>query len=103
MTNESACVSEKGIRKWFTEIREYFDEEGLSEVIQEPKRMFNADETGFNICPKTGRVLVEKACKNVYEIEKRPAKENITELFTFSAAGAVCSPLIIYPYKRIPD
>jgi hypothetical protein len=96
-------VSEKDIRKWFTEIRCYIDEEDLFEVIQDPRRVFNADETGFNICPKTGKVLAEKGCKNVYEIEKGPAKENITVLFTFSAAGSVCSPLIIYPYKRIPD
>lgn len=103
VTNASACVSEQDIRKWFQEIQQYIDEEELSDVIQDPKRVFIADETGFNICPKTGKVLAEKGCKNVYLIEKGSAKENITVLFTFSAAGHVFQPMIIYPYKRIPD
>ncbi|CAG9128677.1 unnamed protein product [Plutella xylostella] len=30
-------------------------------------------ETGFNICPKSGKVLAEKGSKNVYQIEKAPA------------------------------
>lgn len=64
---------------------------------------FNADETGFNICPKSGKVLAEKGSKNVYQIEKAPAKENLTVMFTFSASGQLCHPMIIYPYKRIPD
>lgn len=103
VTNASACVSEQDIRKWFQEIKQYFDEESLLEVIGDPTRVCNADETGFNVCPKTGKILAQKGCKNVYEVEKSSAKENITVLFTFSAAGVVCDPLIIYPFKRIPD
>lgn len=103
VTNASACVSELDIKKWFDEIQQYLIEENLNDVIQDPRRIFNADETGFNICPKTGKVLAEKGCKNVYEIEKAGAKENITVMFSFSAAGLSCNPMIIYPYKRIPD
>lgn len=40
---------------------------------------------------------------NVYEIEQGTAKEAITTLFTFSAAGQVMKPLIVYPYIRIPN
>lgn len=41
--------------------------------------------------------------KNVYEIDQGTAKEDITTLFTFSAAGLKLTPLNIYPYKRIPN
>lgn len=82
--------------------KKYIDDEDLSLVIQDPTRVFNADESGFNICPKTNKVLAEKGSKNLYEIEKSSAKENLTVLFTFSATGQVCNPFI-YPYKRIPD
>lgn len=87
VTTASACVSEDDIRKWFREIQEYINEEGLNEAIEDPRRIFNADETGFNICPKTGKVLAGKGEKNVYQIEKGSAKENITDLFTLFSSG----------------
>lgn len=72
-------------------------------MLKDPTRIFNADETGFNICPKSGKVLAEKGSRNVNQIEKAPAKENITVMLTFSTSSHVCYPMIIYPYKRIPD
>lgn len=103
VTNASSCVSEQDIRKWFSEINQYFVEHGLADVLKDPTRIFNADETGFNICPKSGKVLAEKGSRNVNQIEKTPAKENITVMLTFSTSSHVCYPMIIYPYKRIPD
>lgn len=41
--------------------------------------------------------------RNVYDIEHGNSKENITALMTFSAAGHVVTPLIVYPYVRIPN
>lgn len=41
--------------------------------------------------------------RNVYDIEHANSKENITVLMTFSAAGHVVTPLIVYPYLRIPN
>lgn len=99
----SACVTEADIRKWFSEVGAYFKEKDLSEVLKNPSRVFNGDETGFQICPATGRVLAEKGTKNVYTIEKGASKENVTVMFTFSASGEICAPMIVYPYKRIPE
>lgn len=81
-----------GIRKWFTEIGQTLNEDHFSEAIQHQTRVFNADEIGFNICPKPGSVFAEKWCKNMYQIEKGPAKKNMTVLCTFSAAGTFCTP-----------
>ncbi|GBP20461.1 Tigger transposable element-derived protein 6 [Eumeta japonica] len=69
----------------------------------DPKRVFNADETGFQLCPFTGRVLAAKGDKNIYAVEQGNSKENVTVLFTFSADGRTCPPLIVFPYKRLPE
>lgn len=95
-------MSETNIRKWFEEISEYINKQDLHEAIADPTRIFNADETGFNMCPKTEKFLAKIGCKNVYQVEKGSAKENITALFTFSASGLVLKLMIIYSYKRIP-
>nr|CAH7753589.1 unnamed protein product [Callosobruchus chinensis] len=44
-----------------------------------------------------------KGSKNVYSVERSSAKENITVLFTFSADGTICVPMVVYPYQRIPE
>ncbi|GBP43818.1 hypothetical protein EVAR_82250_1 [Eumeta japonica] len=63
VTKASACVSETDIKKWFLEIKNYLTSENLLDVILDPKRVFNADETGFQLCPSTGRVLAAKETK----------------------------------------
>lgn len=103
VTTASSCVSEKDIRKWFQEISAYTKEKKLEDVINDPTRIFNGDETAFQICPNTGKVLACKGDKNVYAVESGASKENLTVMFSFSASGKVCPPMIIYPYKRIPE
>lgn len=103
VTKASSCVSENDIREWFHEVRSYINEKGISEVLNQPHRVFNADETNFQICQSTGLVLAEKGARNVYNIEHSKAKESITALFTFSAAGDICCPFIVYPYQRLPE
>lgn len=99
----SACITEKDIRGWFQDIHNYFNENNLLSVLEHPSRIFNADETNFELCNSTGRVLTEKGTKNVYSTEISKAKESITVLFTFSASGDTCCPFIVYPYQRLPE
>lgn len=103
VTSASACVSENDIRKWFADIQKYIEEKSLENVIKDPSRIFNGDETGFLICPESGKVLAPRGCKNVYTIDRGSSKENITVMFTFSADGKICSPMVVFPYKRIPE
>lgn len=97
----SACVSEWDIRKWFKDIKAYLDSKNLN--IDDPSRIYNGDESGFQICPETGKVFAGIGTRNVYSVEKGSPKENITVMFSFSASGLTCPPMIIYPYKRIPE
>ena len=71
VTAASSRVSEENIRKWFDEVQDYIRE-------NDPSRIFNEDETGFQMCPSTGRVLAEKGAKKVYSIDEGSPKENIT-------------------------
>ncbi|KAK9754853.1 DDE superfamily endonuclease [Popillia japonica] len=48
------------------------------------------------------KVIAPKGCKNVYEVEQGDAKQNLTVMFSFSAAGIVTPPLVVYPNKRLP-
>lgn len=101
VSSASACVSEADIRKWFAEIKIYLKSKDID--MEDPSRIFNGDETGFQICPQTGKVFAAKGEKNVYSIEKGSAKDNITVMFSFAASGIMCPPMIIFPYKRIPE
>lgn len=101
VTSASANVSEQNIRKWFDGIHQYLSDENLSIILNDPSRVFNGDETGFSLCPKTKSVLGPKGAKDVYEVAKGNEKENLTVMFTFNAAGIMCHPMVIYSYKRI--
>lgn len=103
VTQSSACVSEPNIRKWFAEIHSYLSENNLLNILNDPRRVFNGDESGFQLCPKTGKVLAAKGTKNVYNVETDSAKESLTVMFTFSAAGFSCPPMVVYNYQRIPQ
>lgn len=97
-----ATVTESKLREWFDELTCYLHEENAKDVLQDPKRLYNLDETGVSVCPKSGKLLGPKKYRNFYEIAAGPEKECITVLCTFSAAGDSIDPMIVYAYKRIP-
>jgi len=68
VTAASACVSEEDIKKWFSDIHGYLVKEGLDDILNDPSRLFNGDESGFALCLKTKTVLAPKGSKDVYEV-----------------------------------
>ena len=94
-------VTEDDILRWFAVIKGYLDSKDLLEVINNPERIFNTDESAFYLQPKAGRVLVRKGEKNVYTASG-DEKENLTVLVTANAAGVLAPPMIVYPYERLP-
>lgn len=69
--------------------------------MNDPRRVFNTDESAFFLQPKSGRVLVRKGEKNVYN-SSGDDKENLTVLITANAAGDLAPPMIVFPYERLP-
>ncbi|XP_072380801.1 uncharacterized protein [Diabrotica undecimpunctata] len=101
ITAASSVVAEADIRNWFTNVEDYLKEKQLFEILEDPSRIYNGDETCFWLCPKNKKVLAPRGVKNVYEIQHH-SKNNIIVMFTFSACGVVTPPMIIYAYKRLP-
>ena len=97
-----AFVTEMNIRSWFDDLKNYLKEVNAEDILAEPQRIINADETNFQLCTKSGKVLAPRKWQNVYEVMEGNEKETLTVLGTFSADGAVLPPMIVYPYVKIP-
>ncbi|CAH0721901.1 unnamed protein product, partial [Brenthis ino] len=102
INNARAAVTENRVRFWFKDLKEYMKSIDALDVFDDPSRIFNGDETGFSLCPKSGKVLGPRGYKNLYIIKKTNDKENISVLIVFSADGKICPPLVIFPYVRPP-
>ncbi|KAJ8911212.1 hypothetical protein NQ315_014924 [Exocentrus adspersus] len=99
LTASRAAVSKKSIETWFEEIKNYFISSNIT--IEEPERIFNADESAFFLSPKGNSVLAKKGSKTVYDRSGND-RECLTVLITANAAGCLAPPMVMYPYERIP-
>ncbi|XP_067215467.1 uncharacterized protein [Linepithema humile] len=95
-----ASVTEDILRGWFKEIEQHLVKNQLIDI--DGARIFNCDESAFYLCPKGERVLVRKGDKAVYNFTQNDEKECLTVLFMTNATGALVSPMIVFPYERIP-
>ncbi|KAK9694568.1 hypothetical protein QE152_g33436 [Popillia japonica] len=98
-----AIVTEEFIRTWFRDLSKFLESKNCKDIMDNPQRIFNGDESGFALCPKTGKVLAQRGWKNSYQIKPGNDKENITVLIVFNADGNTCPPLVIFPYIRPPS
>lgn len=91
------AVTEQKIRNWFEEVKKMLGDD--VEVLNNPTRIFNMDESGFALAPKTGVILGPRG-KSVYDERSASDKENVTVLFSVNAAGSFAPPLAIFKYDR---
>lgn len=96
-------VTEETLRAWFDRVRTYFEQNDLLQVFEDPKRIFNCDETGFFLCPKDKQVLVKRGSKRVYNRVANDEKDCLTVLVNASADGNIAPPMVLFPYKRLPN
>ncbi|CAK1588131.1 unnamed protein product, partial [Parnassius mnemosyne] len=87
-----ARVTEEHIRQWFRELQTFLSESGQSDILTQPDRIFNADESGFSLCPKTGKVLGPKGFRNLYQVNSGNEKDNLTVLINFNAVTESMPP-----------
>lgn len=57
LTSARASVTEDGLRGWFDEVRRYLTTTGNADILDDPNRIFNMDESGFYLNPKPGKVI----------------------------------------------
>ena len=101
LTKAASCVSKKDIQSWFTRLEEALKQEGLEHLLQDPSRVFSADESFFLLNPSKGKVWAVRGTKNVFEAVK-DEKEGLTVMLLVRADGKPCKPYILYPHERIP-
>ena len=82
--------------KWYKEFEEFTKFHNLQE---NPQRIWNADESGFPLCPKTSRVIALKNQRHVYGVTS-DTKTQITTLVAANAAGNVIPPMHVFPGIR---
>ncbi|KAJ8932035.1 hypothetical protein NQ314_015008 [Rhamnusium bicolor] len=66
LTSNRANVSEENIRLWFKEVETYLQDNKHFDIVSDPSRVFNTDETAFFLNPKGGKVLARRGEKAVY-------------------------------------
>ena len=59
------ALTEGCIRGWFSDAQKFFSENKCEYILNEATKQYNADETGFHMDPKTGRIL---ACSNIIPV-----------------------------------
>lgn len=94
-------VTEADIRTWHSNLYDYLKSENALDILDDPDRIINCDEAGFQTNPSNGVILGPKGMKNLYGVCQN-SKENITVLGTFAASGKILPPAVVYPYERIP-
>ena len=62
LARASAC-SKEVLSKWYVAFKQFVELNGVSD----PARVWNADETGCPLCPKSGKVLTLSGTKDVYQ------------------------------------
>lgn len=100
VTAASSKVSEKDIRNWFRSVYNYLEDNKLTDILNDPTRILNGDETGFSLNPVPKQVIGTVGNKNVSFVETTCSKLNVTVMFSFSADGFVIPPDVILPRKR---
>lgn len=97
---ERAIVTQSKVNKWFADYEDYVRNELKDPtILQDPSRLYNADESGFSLCPKSGKVVARKGTSTVYNFTSSD-KTQITVLACMGATGHFLRPLIVYPGQR---
>ena len=95
LSHVRACTSE-GLDEWYHEFDQFLQMHDLKDL---PHLIWNADESGFQLCPKTGKVLAIRNARAVYGITQ-DSKELITTLCAANVAGDVIPPMHIFSGVR---
>ena len=92
-------VSESRIRKWFVDFKEQLGAD--FQILKDPDRVFNMDETSFRLTDTDGIFLSQKG-KPLYAVSEKCDKENMTVSVGVSASVIQVPSFAVYKYIRLP-
>lgn len=100
ISRASAVVTQEDIERFFDGILKYLKkwltDDELHELMNDPSRWGNSDETGFELNPKEKKGVAKKGAKTVYRGETSRPKEQITTTYTFLANGEMIDPVLLF-------
>ena len=85
--HKRAAVTLEKIEAWFKSVHAFFENEFKDEhvsLLTDPRRIFNADESGFPLAFKPRLVLTPTGAKNVFYVVTN-TKTRITVMASFNA------------------
>lgn len=91
-----ASFSQNALDNWFQELYEYLHKIRHADILNQPARIFNANETGFPMAPRPCKVLAVKGNPHIYQ-QGSSNEAQITTLLMASAAAFYVKPLVVYP------
>lgn len=89
-----ACTP-TAIATWYTDFEQFLT---THDLVDKPTKIWNCDESGFSLCPKSGKVLAPTGAKTVYYTCS--SKGQITTLACVSASGLTIPPMHVFPGVR---
>ena len=102
--HERAIISKEMLQVWFDGVHTFLEKEipDWKLLLKDPRRIFNADESGFPLCVSSGKVLAPRGARHVYQVTPND-KTQITVMVCFNAYGDYQPPIIVYPGQRFRD
>ena len=61
-------MTQQHVLQWFSDVRSTLMKKEIMYVMSDPSRVFNFDETGFQMGEKSSKVLAKVGTKHVYEV-----------------------------------
>ncbi|CAK1582112.1 unnamed protein product [Parnassius mnemosyne] len=93
----AAGFNKQVVDQFFNFLGNVYDEHHLT-----PDRIYNCDETGISVVPKTkSKIIARKGRKQVGAITSAERGTTITVEICFSASGNFMPPMMVYPRKRM--
>ncbi|XP_050557910.1 uncharacterized protein LOC118277956 [Spodoptera frugiperda] len=93
----AAGFNKEVVDQFFTFLGNIYDEHHLT-----PDRIYNCDETGISVVPKTkSKIIARRGRKQVGALTSAERGATITVEICFSASGQYMPPMMVFPRKRM--
>ena len=93
-------MSQTDLIGWFADINSFFaTRPDLAEVFEDPRRVFNYDETAMELGVSTQKVLAPVSKKQVYTVSSS-TRDHVTLGVTVNAAGNMVPPRAVFAGKH---
>ncbi|XP_060791261.1 homeobox and leucine zipper encoding b isoform X2 [Neoarius graeffei] len=98
LARERASISFEMLQGWYKGLSSFLEKvvPDFQSLINDPRRIFNADESGFPLCVTSNQVLTSVSSHHMYEVVSN-AECQITVTACFNALGDYSPPLIVFP------